>query len=271
MRENLKTRFEREGYLVVEDLLGQSELTACRVEIDRLHHLAAQLEAAEDPRSQEFQREPYARVAKRDDGLPLLRKIEQTGEFSEVFRNLAAHRRLIEILQELIGPDLLQYRSTLMLKPAFHGSAHKLHQDSAYWPIDPPTLVTVSIALSEATPANGCFRVIPRSHQWGLQDWGRIARSQEEGLTDRADIDRSDEIEVPLAAGSALFFHSLLVHGSGPNRSPISRNTALYAYFSPHVRYIPKSGLPKKRTFRVITGLSGAEECTLTAERTDTI
>ncbi len=98
-----------------------------------------------------------------------------------------------------------------MLKPAFHGSAHALHQDSAYWPIDPPALVTVSIALTEATAGNGCFKIIPRSHAWGLQDWGRILVRQNESLTERQDIDLDTQIDVPLAAGSALFFHSLLV------------------------------------------------------------
>jgi ectoine hydroxylase-related dioxygenase (phytanoyl-CoA dioxygenase family) len=151
-----------------------------------------------------------------------------------------------------------------MLKPAFHGSAHALHQDSAYWPIDPPALVTVSIALTEATADNGCFKIIPHSHEWCLQDWGRILLRQNESLTEREDIDLDTQIDVPLAAGSALFFHSLLVHGSGPNSSPNARNTALYAYFSPHVRYCPKTG-PAERSFPVVSGIGGCEEHILVA------
>ncbi|MBI1929851.1 phytanoyl-CoA dioxygenase family protein [Candidatus Poribacteria bacterium] len=155
-----------------------------------------------------------------------------------------------------------------MLKPAFHGSAHGLHQDSAYWPMEPPTLVTVSIALNDATPENGCFKVIPQSHKWGLQEWGRIARDKGELLTDRHDVDLSGQIEVPLSAGSALFFHSLMVHGSGPNNSPHSRNTALYAYFSPQVRYIPRGSGPREKAFPVVAGLGGRTELTLIAEAT---
>jgi phytanoyl-CoA hydroxylase len=262
--ESQRDFFEEHGYLVIDDLLSSDELDVCRSEIARLHVLAAELEAAGKPEARQFQREPHAETAHQDDGLPLLRKVEDTGQFSEPFRTLSMHDRLIPVIQQLIGPDLLLFRSTLMLKPAQHGSAHALHQDSAYWPMEPPTLVTVSIALNEATPENGCIQIIPGSHKWGLQEWGLITRA-DDAVTSRADIDVSKRIDVPLKAGSAVCFHSLMVHGSVANQSPHPRNTALYAYFSPAVRYAPKEGQPEQRSFPVIAGLDGQAEFTLTA------
>ena len=167
-----KAFFEEEGYLVVESVLSEDELAACRAEIERLHRLSAELESAGDPASSQFQREPYAKGANRTDGLPVLRKIENTREISPYFRDLSVHPGLLRVLGELLGPDLLLFRSTLMLKPAYHGSAHAPHQDSAYWPIEPPALVTVSIALNDATSENGCFKVIPRSHTLGFERLG---------------------------------------------------------------------------------------------------
>ena len=260
-----RSHFEKQGYLVVENLLTDEQLAECEEEIRWLHKLATELEAKGE--RNHFQREPYAKGAVRDDGYPVLRKAENTRQYSDVFRRLSAHPALVKVVQNLIGEDLLLFRSTLMFKPARHGSAHGLHQDSAYWPMEPPTLVTVSIALNDATVENGCFKVLPGSHKWGLQNWGRIARGQDEALTDRDDLDRSGQIDVPLAAGSVLFFHSLLAHGSGPNRSPHPRHTALYAYFSPNVRYVPGGGQPKERAFPVIAGLDGQEELTLVAEK----
>ena len=256
--------FEQQGYLIVPDLLSRGEVAECQREVQRLHQLAADLEASQDPLSNHFQREPFSQ-APNHNGLPVLRKIENTRALSPCFTQLAAHPGLVAIVQSLLGADLLLFRSTLMLKPAFHGSAHALHQDSAYWPMEPPALVTASIALDDATPDNGCIKVIPGSHHWGLQEWGHIAQEQEAPLTNRDDIDRSRQIDVPLAAGSAVLFHSLMVHGSGPNQTDRARNTALYAYFSPHVRYVPGANGPQSKSFPVIAGLDGAAEHVLVA------
>ena len=258
--------FSREGYLVIPDLLSPAEAEDCCAEVDRLHQVASELRTLGNLAGSSFQPEPHVQnVFHGDREIPVLRKIEDTGTHSDLFKQLARHPRVVKIAQRLLNsPDLLLFRSTLMLKPAFHGSAHALHQDSAYWPIDPPALVTVSIALTGTTADNGCFKIIPHSHEWGLQDWGRILLRQNESLTEREDIDLDTQIDVPLAAGSALFFHSLLVHGSGPNSSPNPRNTALYTCFSPHVRYCPKTG-PAERSFPVVSGIGGCEEHILVA------
>ena len=265
-----KAFFYKEGYLVVEDLLSMEEIETCQSEIHRLHQFAAGQESdAEkeqaDMARRHVQHEPFAKDEMQGDRLPVLRKAENTRQYSDVFRNLAQHPKLIAVVQELIGIDLLLFRSTLMFKPAFHGSSHGLHQDSAYWPMEPPNLVTVSIALNDATPENGCFKVIPRSHLWGIQSWGHIARKQGAELTERKEV-AEQQMDVPLSAGSVLFFHSLMVHGSGPNTTPKPRNTALYAYFSPQVRYVPQGGKPAKKTFPVIAGLDGKTELTLVAQ-----
>lgn len=260
-----KIRFEEDGYLVAKALLFADEVAVCEREIERLHQLAVELDARGDPAASRFQLEPFAGNATRE-GLPVLRKIEQTGELSGVFRDLAAHPKLIRLVGSLLGPDLLLFRSTLMLKPAYHGSSHGLHQDSAYWPMQPPALVTVSIALTDASPENGCIQVLSGSHRWGLQSWGHIARRQNESLTDRNDVDFSGRTDVPLDAGDAVLFHSLTVHGSGPNASPRPRHTALYAYFPPSVRYVPGKMGPRRKTFPVVAGLDGKETLTLTAD-----
>lgn len=262
-----KAFFEDQGYLIIEDLLTEQEIDTCQREIERLHQLAAQLQRKGELAASNFQCEPF--ITDANGEVPILRKIEQTRTHSAVFRQLSAHPKLIATVQTLLGDDLLLFRSTLMLKPAHHGSAHALHQDSAYWPIDPPALVTVSIALSDATLENGCIKVIPGSHKWGLQEWGGIAQKQDAPLTQRDDLDLSAQIDVPLKAGSVLFFHSLMAHGSGANTTPHPRNTALYAYFSPHVRYTPNEKQATARTFPVVAGLNGSEEFTLTATATN--
>ncbi len=257
--------FTEHGYLILEDLLDGEAIDTSRREIARLHQMAADLVAKDALKSSDFQLEPYAGQTHSSEP-PILRKIENTRIHSAWFRSLASHPELVAIIQQLLGEDLLLFRSTLMLKPAHHGSAHAFHQDSAYWPMDPPALVTVSIALDDATPNNGCIKVIPGSHQWALQEWGHIAQSRDAPLSDREDLDLSGQIDVPLKAGSAVLFHSKLVHGSGANTTDHSRNTALYAYFSSQVSYRPGPNGPQRRTFPVIAGMNGATEHELVAD-----
>lgn len=267
--DEYRSFFEDNGYLAVKGLLSPQEVAECQQEVARLHRVAAERYAAGGAEKLgDFQLEPGHKDHP-GDGLPALRKMERTDQYSEIFKKLAAHPRLVEVVQSLIGPDLLLFRSTLMLKPAHHGSAHALHQDSAYWPMEPPTLVTVSIMLNDATEENGCLRIIPGSHRWGLHEWGRIAvQKEEEMVPDETQLDLSKQMVLPLPAGSALFFHSLTVHGSGPNRSPHSRNTALYAYFPATVRYVPKGAAwSPEKAFRVIAGLGGRETHTMVAEK----
>ena len=251
--------FAEHGYLVLSDLLGKSAIATSHQEVNRLHQVAIQLFEKDQLNGSDYQLEPYAKSDLANDK-PVLRKIENTRRHSPWFSTLASHRPLVCVIQSLLGEDLLLFRSTLMLKPAHHGSAHAFHQDSAYWPMDPPSLITVSIALEDATPENGCIKVIPGSHQGDLQTWGHIAQDQHAPLTERNDVDLSGQINVPLKAGSAVLFHSKLVHGSGANTTNTSRNTALYAYFSPEVQYRPGANGPQRRTFPVIAGMQGATE-----------
>ena len=257
--------FDEQGYLIIEGLLTPAMLERCNAEIARLHEFAAELEARGDRTTMSFQREPYL-DGEDANGPPTLRKIEGASDHSKTFYDLAAYPPLLEVLANLLGPDLLLFRDTLMLKPAHHGSVHALHQDTAYWPMEPARLVTVSIALNDATPENGCFKVIPGSHRWPQRQWGAIARKQGEALTDQDDLDTSGQIDVPLTAGSALLFHSSIIHGSDANRSPRPRHTALYAYFTPGVTYKPGDHDPRERTFRVVAGHGGRATQTFVAE-----
>ncbi len=152
-----RTFFEDRGYLIVPDLLDNDEIAASRAEIKRLHQLATDLHTREDPLCGYFQREPFAKKHNHGD-LSILRKIENTRNFSDFFARLSAHPNLVSTIQNLLGNDLLLFRSTLMLKPALHGSAHALHQDSAYWPIEPPALAT---AKTSTYPARSTWNSRP--------------------------------------------------------------------------------------------------------------
>ncbi|HTE19376.1 MAG TPA: phytanoyl-CoA dioxygenase family protein, partial [Armatimonadota bacterium] len=165
--------------------------------------------------------------------LDSLRKVEALVENDSVFRSLASDPRLMGPITALLGPDIKLFRDALMMKPARHGSAKPYHQDSAYWAIDPPALCSAWIALDDATLENGCMRVLPGSHTWGVMEHKHLADFQVE--EDRLDVSR--EVAVPLEAGGVLLFHSLLLHATNPNHSDRPRRGMICSYMSARSRY----------------------------------
>ena len=89
--------------------------------------------------------------------------------------------------------------------------------------------MTLILYLDDATEENGCLWVIPGTHRYGalesLKDRGTLGRLY-------TDVDRLDErpFAGALPAGSVLWFHRDLVHGSQTNRSDSDRRAFLLAY-----------------------------------------
>ncbi|MES4792604.1 MAG: phytanoyl-CoA dioxygenase family protein, partial [Chloroflexota bacterium] len=79
--------------------------------------------------------------------------------------DLCAAPRLLNVVEPLLGPDLvLLYSHILNKKPG--GRRVAWHQDGPYWHrVEPKVAVTVWVALDDSTPENGCMRLIPGSHR----------------------------------------------------------------------------------------------------------
>jgi ectoine hydroxylase-related dioxygenase (phytanoyl-CoA dioxygenase family) len=113
------------------------------------------------------------------------------------------------------------------------------HQDSAYFTIEPLSLVTCWIALDDVTIENGCMWVIPGSHRGELFD-----HSQEWDVGGRKDmqvpdkhLELSREKPIKLRSGSCSFHHSVLLHRSGPNQTNTSRRGLAIHYMSSRSRW----------------------------------
>lgn len=146
----------------------------------------------------------------------------------------ASNPDLLDIAEQLIGPDLILWGSQVFSKPAGDGMAIPWHQDGQYWPMRPLATVTVWIAIDPATVENGCLRVIPGTHDSGLlphesSDETGLALNQ--GLATGV-IDEREAVDVELEAGQISLHHAMLVHGSNANSS--SKRRCGYA-----IRYMP--------------------------------
>jgi len=234
MPEGLKAQtefFHREGFLILRNLLGPAELAELDAELNRLAQAHATL-----PRIREgFDLEPRQDASRK---LPTFRKIGGITDLSAAFGRLRSHPRVLDALHDIMGPVIQLYRDVCMMKPARVGREKPWHQDSSYWPWQPMKLVSAMTALDAAGPTNGGLQIIPRSHHKELQHYGK------ELQVDITDL-HAQTLYVPLEPGDTLLFHSLLLHGSEPNRSDQDRRVCIVSYTSPEMKFIGKGEAPE--------------------------
>src|ERR1700722_3855794 len=78
---------------------------------------------------------------------------------------LVRHPGVLDAVEQMIGPNILVWGSSFFIKEPRNPSFVSWHQDSTYWGLEPPDIVTAWVALSESTHENGAMRVIPGSHK----------------------------------------------------------------------------------------------------------
>ena len=141
---------------------------------------------------------------------------------SRDFLDLARDPVILDLVEQVIGPDIILWGCQIFCKPGGDGMEVPWHQDGHYWPIRPLATCTVWLALDPSKIANGCLRVIPGSHR------GR--RLHEHLREDRTDIvlnqavkpglfDPNTALDVELESGQMSLHDVYLIHGSNPNRS----------------------------------------------------
>ena len=151
---------------------------------------------------------------------------------------LAKHPRVLDIVEAMIGPDILLYDSTFIIKEP-HTDAHvSWHQDLTFWGLSDDAQVTLWLALSPATAESGCMRMVPGSHEAGMvhHDTGEDANNVLLQSQTVQGIDEAGAVMCPLKPGEASFHHGWTLHASMPNRSDDRRIGLNVQYVAPHVR-----------------------------------
>ena len=153
--------------------------------------------------------------------------------------DLMRHPRILDAVEDLIGPDILCWNTIFWIKEAKSPSFVSWHQDVRYWGLDTSELVTAWVALSPATEESGCMRVLPGSHREEVlphrdeyHDDNLLTRGQEIAV----EVDESKTVSMALAPGQASLHNVGLAHASGPNRTDDRRIGISMHYISTRTR-----------------------------------
>ncbi|MCC6000277.1 MAG: phytanoyl-CoA dioxygenase family protein [Pararhodobacter sp.] len=153
------------------------------------------------------------------------------------FLEFCHHQDILDMVEQLIGPDIILWGSMLFAKPPAVGKGVPWHQDGKYWPIEPLATVTVRVAIDGSDRENGCMQYIPGSHLTRKLEHHEIDPRDDMALGQRmAEIDDSKARDVVLAPGQISLHDVYTVHGSAHNRG--TKRRADYA-----IRYMPATSL----------------------------
>ena len=187
-------RYHEDGYVIPEYRLPEETLQDIRADYDRL-----------------LTRHPEFR-----DYCPMLLRYDLS------FLNYARDSNILDMVAQVIGPDIILWNSSFFAKPAVNGKKTPWHQDGEYWPLRPLATCTVWLAIEEATVENGCLKFMPGSHKRKELRPHRTNKDpnftlHQELLESEYDDDKAVPLE--LEAGQMSLHDVYLLHGSEANDS----------------------------------------------------
>jgi non-haem Fe2+, alpha-ketoglutarate-dependent halogenase len=162
---------------------------------------------------------------------------------------LVRHDKILDAVEDLHGPDLLCWTTNFFIKEKANPAFVSWHQDSTYWGLSRPDVVSAWVAFTPANSANGAMKVIPGTHKIDqiahrdtFDKHNLLTRGQEVAV----DVDESKAVTIALEPGEMSLHHVRLVHGSPPNTSNDRR-------IGFAIRYVPTS----------VSQVAGADSATL--------
>jgi len=129
---------------------------------------------------------------------------------------------MLDAIEDLYGPNLLCWTTNFFIKETHNPAFVSWHQDSTYWGLDKPDVVTAWVALTPSNKGNGAMEFIPGTHNKDqiphrdtFDKHNLLTRGQEVAV----EVDQSQAVRIDLEPGEISLHHVRLVHGSPPNPS----------------------------------------------------
>lgn len=130
--------------------------------------------------------------------------------------------KVLDVVEELIGPNIQLHHTKLIVKPPESGAPFPMHQDYPYFPHEKHTMLAAMFHFDDATIENGCLRVVPGSHKMGKLD--TVTGTN---YLDPKEFSIESALPCEVNSGDVLIFSYLTIHGSGLNTSDRPRRNWL--------------------------------------------
>jgi phytanoyl-CoA hydroxylase len=221
--EEQKAHYEEQGYLVFPEFLSADELATLRTALQEVLSEAEGLQASTDKFS----------LTQTDSGGWSVRRIFNPTLHHQAFYDLVSHPRILDTVENLIGPDIQLHHAKINLKPPSNREARfEWHQDYPFFPHTNFDLLAVMIYFDDSTEENGCLTIVPGSHKLGprnhlfAKDGAFSSQLEDKRVLD----DPARWLKVPVPAGGMELHHCNMLHSSTANRGTRPRSAMVIQY-----------------------------------------
>ena len=252
--EMLESYWEN-GFVVVPELISQAQLEPW---IERLSDIVeGRVEPAEGMLVMKDVMVAKGAISP-DTRLEAIAKI-QDYEKDPVLDTYTTHPAVLDCVERFVGHDVQTIHTMLINKPPNVDGRHPLHQDLLYFPFRPADrIVATWTALERVTVENGCLVAIPGTHRGELlrhenPEWEYLNG----GYFGAANVDElmKERVHLEMEPGDTVFFHPLLLHGSGRNRTQGFRRAISAHYTALDVEWAWKIRESfQRRRYRIVRG-----------------
>ncbi|NWX83928.1 PAHX protein, partial [Nothoprocta pentlandii] len=228
--------YEENGYLVIRKLVSDEDIERFRKEFIRICNKEVKPLGAMIMRDQVL-RSQAAPPEK------IINKVQDFQEDEELFRYCTLPQ-ILKYVECFTGPNIMAMHTMLINKLPDSDKQtfrHPMHQDLHYFPFRPAErIVCAWTAMESAHRDNGCLVVLPGTHTeplkpHGYPDW----EGKNKLFHGILDFDKnSPRVHVVMEKGDTVFFHPLLIHGSGVNKTSGFRKSISCHFASSECHYI---------------------------------
>ncbi|KAM9313243.1 phytanoyl-CoA dioxygenase, peroxisomal [Gastrophryne carolinensis] len=249
--------YEENGFLVIKNLVPHEDIDAFRDVFEKV----CKKEIAT----------PLGMVVMRDvaiaksEFVPDQKAITKVQDFQELpglFRYCSLPQ-ILKYVECFTGPNIMSMHTMLINKPPDAGkktSRHPMHQDLHYFPFRPAErIVCAWTAMERIDRSNGCLVVLPGTHtgllkQHDYPEWEGGVNKMYHGVRD---YDPSTpRVHLTMEKGDTVFFHPILIHGSGMNRTAGFRKAISCHYGSSECEYIDVKGTTQENIEKEVVELA---------------
>ena len=256
LSEEQIVEYWKQGYVVVPGLVGQDKLDGY---VRRLEAIvngdvspADGMLVMRDVMVAKGAVEPSTKMA----GIAKIQDFEKDPELY----SYALEPALLDCIESLIGHEVLSIHTMLINKPPGVDGRHPPHQDLFYFPFRPAdAIVATWTAINPCREKNGCLFAIPGSHKGELREhgepnWEYVNLLYWEAKRGEGEDELPEPVPLIMDPGDTVFFHPLLLHGSGVNQTDGFRRSISAHYASDDCHAVWTNEVFGKRKYVAVRG-----------------